>query len=126
MKKQFRITINGKSFEVEAELMEEKKSRRGSGRSGSVQAAAAAPTRTAAPAPVAVAADGAVPSPLAGKVVSIDVNSGDTVKSGDAIITLESMKMNTVVSAPADGTIGDILVNPGDSAEEGQPLLIIS
>jgi biotin carboxyl carrier protein len=63
---------------------------------------------------------------LAGKVVSIDIKEGTEVKAGDQIITLEAMKMNTVVSSPVDGTVMAIKVAPGDSVEEGQPLLTIS
>ena len=69
---------------------------------------------------------GSVPSPLAGKVVSISVNVGDSVKEGDTVIVLEAMKMNTLVTAPATGTVSAILVKPGDAVEEGQALVTIS
>ena len=47
------------------------------------------------------------------------------VKAGAPVLTLEAMKMNTVVSAPTDGTVSVVHVNPGDVVEEGQPLLTI-
>ena len=71
--------------------------------------------------PVAAGA-GDVPSPLAGKVVSLDVAAGTPVKAGDQILTLEAMKMNTIIYAPASGTLTAFCVNPGDTVQEGQAL----
>jgi biotin carboxyl carrier protein len=58
-------------------------------------------------------------------VVSIDVPIGAEVTAGQQVITLEAMKMNTVVSAPAGGTVKAVHVAAGDSVEEGQALLTI-
>ena len=46
--------------------------------------------------------------PITGKVISIDVKVGDTVKEGDVICMLESMKMENPILAPVDGTITEI------------------
>ena len=73
----------------------------------------------------AVAA-GDVPSPLAGKVVSIDVKLGQQVEANAQLLTLEAMKMNTYVFAPAAGTVKEILVHPGDAVEEGRVLVKMS
>ena len=62
-------------------------------------------------------------SPLAAVVVSIDVNVGDAVTEGQKVVTLEAMKMNTIVAAPAAGTVKAILVAAGDGVEEGQALV---
>ena len=89
----------------------------------------AAPVPVAAPAPVATPAPSAasgsgtpIPSPLAGKVVSLDVKPGTAVKEGDQVLTLEAMKMNTVIYAPKAGTVNSFCVAPGDTVAEGQPL----
>ena len=86
-----------------------------------VQYAPAPAAYAAAPAPAAAGA-GDVPSPLAGKVVSLDVAAGAPVKAGDQILTLEAMKMNTIIYAPASGTLTAFCVNPGDTVQEGQAL----
>ena len=137
MKKQFRITLNGKSYEVVAELVgeDEPAAFRLAVAADAAAPAATRPARTsgaaavAAPAPkatpAAAAGSGDVPSPLAGKVVSVDVSMGAQVEAGQKVITLEAMKMNTVVNASASGTVKAILVAAGDSVEEGQPLLTI-
>lgn len=127
MKKTLRISFNGKTFLVEAEVLGEDESPSRSTGTRATAAAAAASTPVAAPtsAPLAAAGAGDVPSPLAGKVVSIDAKVGSTVKAGDAVVTLEAMKMNTVVSAPVGGTVAAVHVNPGDSVEEGQVLMTL-
>lgn len=50
----------------------------------------------------------AVNAPMAGKLVSIDVKVGDSVKKNDELATLEAMKMFIKVFAPADGTVASI------------------
>ena len=107
--KKLRITVDGKVFDVSVELLDQVSS----------TTAAPAPAPVAAP---AAAGAGDVPSPLAGKVVSLDVAAGASVKAGDQILTLEAMKMNTIIYAPASGTLTAFCVNPGDTVQEGQAL----
>jgi biotin carboxyl carrier protein len=82
-----------------------------------------APARPAA-APAAVA--GAIKSPLAGKVMSVEVKPGQEVNEGQQVMTLEAMKMNTYVYAPKTGRVSAVHVNPGDAVEEGAVLMIIA
>ncbi|MCL2766729.1 MAG: acetyl-CoA carboxylase biotin carboxyl carrier protein subunit [Peptococcaceae bacterium] len=49
-----------------------------------------------------------VSAPMAGKLVSIDVKVGDTVKKNDPLATLEAMKMFIKVFSPADGKVATI------------------
>jgi biotin carboxyl carrier protein len=72
-----------------------------------------------------VAVSGAVLSPLAGKVVAVDVKPGMEVAEGAQVVTLEAMKMNTFVYAPKAGQVSAVHVNPGDAVEEGAALLTI-
>lgn len=123
--KKLRISVSGQIFEVEVEVLDEgqpvaapRAARRGSASVGEAPIAAS-------PAPKAPAASGAVPSPLAGTVVSITVKPGQVVKSGDNLVVLEAMKMNTFINATGDGTVKDILVKPGDAVEEGQALITL-
>lgn len=132
MKKQFRITLNDKTYEVVAEILGEEGDAPAAPAPGVARSARVASAAAVAPAPApapaaapATTAEGGVPSPLAGKVVSIDVPIGAAVTAGQQVITLEAMKMNTVVSAPAGGTVTAVHVAAGDSVEEGQALLTI-
>jgi biotin carboxyl carrier protein len=74
---------------------------------------------------VASSGAGDVACPLSGRVVSIDCAAGQSVAVGDKLVTLEAMKMNTIVYAHEPGTVKEILVNAGDAVEEGQALLRI-
>jgi acetyl-CoA carboxylase biotin carboxyl carrier protein len=58
-------------------------------------------------------------SPLPGYVGAVHVKTGDAVKAGDAIVTLQSMKMEIPVAAEIDGTIAEIMVNEGDEIDTG-------
>ncbi len=61
-----------------------------------------------------------VKSEITGKVWKLDTNPGDKLGEDDTILTLESMKMEIPVLAPANGTLKEILVGEGDSVKEGQ------
>lgn len=130
MKKLLRITVNGKVFDVEAELLDVPGTPAASKPAGAARAASSAPVTAPAPSEktttAPVAGDGDIASPLAGKVVSIDAPVGTAVKAGTKVITLEAMKMNTIISAPADGTVKAVHVAPGDSVEEGQLLMSLA
>ena len=64
-------------------------------------------------------------APLAGKIVSIEIQPGAKVEEDDEILVIEAMKMETPVFAPCDGTIGKIAVKEGDSVEEDDLLAVI-
>jgi biotin carboxyl carrier protein len=127
--KKLRVTVEGKSYEVLVEIVGESTSPV----PVQSQAAASAAPASVAPTPVALAqapakaaaGAGDIPSPLAGKVVSIDVKVGQAVDEGAQVATVEAMKMNTYIYAPKSGTVSAILVNAGDGVEEGSPLLRI-
>jgi oxaloacetate decarboxylase alpha subunit len=89
-----------------------------------IQAApAAAPV--AASAPAAGGAGQAVPAPLAGNIFKINTAAGQMVKSGDVIMVLEAMKMETEVRAPADGVVQAINVKEGDVVQVGDTLITL-
>ncbi len=53
--------------------------------------------------------------PMPGLVVRIDVAEGDTVEAGQALCTVEAMKMENILRAERKGRIARILAAPGDS-----------
>ena len=53
------------------------------------------------------------------------VKVGDSVNSGDVLVVLESMKMETEVKSHVSGVIQSIAVNEGDKISTGDELLII-
>ena len=63
--------------------------------------------------------DGALRAPMPGKIVACPVKMGDRVTKGDAIITLEAMKMEHVLTAPFDGVVESLSVSLGYLVVEG-------
>jgi len=60
-----------------------------------------------------------------GKVVNILVKEGDEVEENDPVVTLEAMKIEMPVVAPASGTVTEINVSPGDVVEADTVLIVI-
>ena len=58
-----------------------------------------------------------IAAPMPGMVASIAVSIGHKVSEGDALMTLEAMKMFTTVTAPCDGTVQEILVEVVNTLE---------
>ncbi len=84
----------------------------------------AVPAPTTAPAAPAQAAGNSLTlnAPLPGVIVSIDVQAGQTVKSGQQVCTLEAMKMKNAIRSDRDGVIAQVNVNAGDLVKHNQPL----
>lgn len=53
------------------------------------------------------------------------VKIGSTVKKGDVIMIIESMKLMNEIQSEFDGTVKEILVRNGDAVEYDQPIMII-
>jgi biotin carboxyl carrier protein len=63
--------------------------------------------------------------PITGKIISVDVKAGDTVKEGDVICVLESMKMENPILAPVDGTVTEVNVSVDQVVKPGDTIAII-
>ena len=59
------------------------------------------------------------------KVVKIPVRKGDRLSSGDIVVVLEAMKMQSNYKVTSDCTVRDILVNEGDSVNANQVLIVL-
>ena len=69
--------------------------------------------------------DGAVRSPMPGKVVKILVAKGATVVRGQGVVVVEAMKMENELSAPRDGVVKEISVAEGQPVDGGALLLTL-
>lgn len=91
------------------------------------EAAAAKPeakATEAAPArPKAVITGHAVTAPLPGRVLTLSVKVGDTVKAGQEVAVLEAMKMENAITTDYSGTVKQIFVAEGDNVPTDAPLL---
>jgi biotin carboxyl carrier protein len=124
--KKLRVTVDGKAYDVLVEILDEGGTpapARPAAQPAHVESAHVSAPPVTAPAGGGSSAPGDVPSPLAGKVVALDVQPGQKVEAGAQLLTLEAMKMNTYVFSPTAGTVKEILVAPGDAVAEGQVLV---
>jgi biotin carboxyl carrier protein len=120
MKKTVRISFEGKTYDVEVEVLD-----------SAVAAAPAAPVAAPAPAPAAapapaVAGGTEVKSPLAGSVFKLKVNVGETVAANQEVAVIEALKMENPVVAPCAGKVTSISVKETDTVTDGQVLMTIA
>jgi pyruvate carboxylase len=58
-----------------------------------------------------------IAAPMPGKISSVAVTKGRTVKAGDRLLSIEAMKMETALHADHDGRIAEVLVKAGDQID---------
>ena len=112
--KTYKVKVNGKLYEVQLEAVTESAE------------SISAPAKTAPVAPATASAGAsAVEAPIAGKVLSIKVNVGDTVKKGQVVAVIEAMKLENEIPASADGVVKEICVSVGASVNNKDKLIIL-
>ena len=62
---------------------------------------------------------------ITGVVFQVTAKPGDTVAAGDAVIVLESMKMEIPVEAPRAGSVKEITVREGQTVQEGDTVALL-
>lgn len=62
---------------------------------------------------------------ITGTVVRVEVKPGDTVRPGDTVVVLESMKMEMPLEAQAGGRVREIRCKEGQAVSEGDVLLVL-
>ena len=67
----------------------------------------------------AAASDGAILSPMPGRIIAVAVAAGDAVIKGQKLLTLEAMKMEHSLIAPFDGTVAELNAAEGGQVSEG-------
>ena len=134
--KKFKVTVNGKSYEVDVEEL-------GTAAPAAPVPPAPAPVAAASPAPTPAPAASAassatqaapkghipdsavvVKAPMPGKISAIKQESG-SVTRGSVILVLEAMKMQNDIPAPQDGTLTEVRVAVGDNVKIGDVLAVI-
>lgn len=149
MARKFRITVNGKTYEVDVEefggssVASPSVTQAVAPAPAPAQApvqvqeaapAAPAPQATPEPAPApAPASAGAIPegattigAPMPGKILKVGVQMGQKVNEGDMLLVLEAMKMENEIYAPVSGTVVQISCKEGDNVNTNDPLVTIA
>ena len=62
---------------------------------------------------------------ITGTVWKIECRTGDTVKEGDVLVILESMKMELPIEAPKAGRVAEVLVKEGQGVTEGDAVAVL-
>ncbi len=132
--KQYRITVNGKSYDVTVEELNGARSAPmayttpvAAQPSAAPAAPAAVPPTPAPAAPAAAPGNGGtivtVKAPMPGTVIAFKVIVGQQVKRGDVLLLLEAMKMENEIVAPQDGTVAALRVPASASVNTGDALV---
>lgn len=111
--KVYKVKVNGKVYEVEVEAIDEVK--------GSIQA----PAQTKKEEVVVSQGSNDILAPIAGKVLSIKVNVGDTVKKGQTVAVIEAMKLENEIQSSFDGKVKQIVVSAGDDVRNKDVLIVL-
>ena len=118
----YRVNVEGQHFVVE--VSEGGEISHIAPASASAAPAVATPTQIASPPAGEVKCTMA--APLSGNIFKVLVSNGQAVTSGEVIIILEAMKMETEIRAQQDGVVTQLVVKQGDSVTVGSALLSLA
>ncbi|TKZ35213.1 biotin/lipoyl-containing protein [Brachyspira catarrhinii] len=135
MIKQYKITVNGKLYDVSVEEVGEILGGVHASKSVSTFVNPNNATNTNNEKQIAEKPQSAIPidenaisvkAPMPGTILSFTVSVGDEVSEGQVVAILEAMKMENELTAPASGKVKSIHVEKGSSVIENQVILQIS
>ena len=63
--------------------------------------------------------------PMPGKVVDVFVKEGEEVKSGQTLVIVAAMKMESEYKAGRDGKVKKVLVQPGETVDSDQVMIVL-
>ena len=106
--KVYKVKVNGKVYEVELEAVTENNET----------------IKAAAPAAVSSGSN-SILAPIAGKVIDVKVNVGDTVKKGQTVAIIEAMKLENEIQSQFDGKVVEIKANKGASVNNKDVLIVL-
>jgi acetyl-CoA/propionyl-CoA carboxylase biotin carboxyl carrier protein len=125
----FTVEVNGKRFEVS---LEERGAPAiptpsgGGGSAGGNTRSRPAEAESDDDEEVVIEGDGEqIAAEMQGTILSVDVEEGDEVASGDVVCVLEAMKMENDVVAERGGTVTQVLVGEGESVDMGDVLVVL-
>ncbi len=64
-------------------------------------------------------------APMGGKVIEVNVKSGDTISEDDEVIIIEAMKMELPIASTTSGTVAEVRCEEGDTVEADAVLIVL-
>lgn len=126
MEKRFKVTVDGRAYDVTVEEVTETGNLYPSPGLSAASVTGRAPATAPAPAaPVASGGANDLASPLAGVIVDVLVQPGQDVAEGGKVMVIEAMKMKTQINAHKSGKVSSVNVAIGDGVDAGQSLMVI-
>ncbi len=120
------VEVNGTDYEVEIKTPEKAPAPPPAAAKSGVSVPTPTPATPPTPEPAPSATGNVIQAPMAGVIVAVKVKPGDTIKAGDVVVTIESMKMENEIRAPRSGEVKEVLVSPGDKVDAGTTLIVLS
>jgi methylmalonyl-CoA carboxyltransferase small subunit len=115
------ITIDGKAYAVDVEIVEDEEDAAASSY-GTRPAAHATDGHAQAHADIWDSEGKICRSPVMGLVIKVLIEPGQAVEAGELMLVLEAMKMETNVTAPRAGIVKSVHVKPGEPVKVNQLL----
>ena len=119
------VEVNGYKYSVEFDRSLETTKTPKLVRSQVVPSTDISPSEQKTSSPTGPKGAGYVKSPLPGTILDVHVAVGDSVKSGDKLVTLEAMKMENVINSDKGGKVTSVNFKKGESVMEGDILIEI-
>ena len=117
----YKVKVNGKTYEVQLESVEEVASTE-----TVVEQKVETPKKATSKKVANSNVEGLdVLSPIQGNVIDVKVKVGDKVKKGDVLLLIEAMKLENEVNAPCDGEVVEVIAVKGQTVTAKQLLLKI-
>ena len=121
--KKFKISVNGKQYEVDVEEISGDESVTPSKNTGSAPAKNTEPPKQKVSSTSGNTGSEKITAPMPGTILKINVEVGAEVKSGDVLCVLEAMKMENDITAPRDGKVASVNAGKGASVNAGDILV---
>ena len=117
------VIVNGKSYTVEFERESVTANRPIVRKAVQKTNTAETIVKKATTSVVKAGSEKSIKSPLPGNIFKVLVSVGQTVKRGEQLVVIESMKMENNIMADKDGTVKTIHVKVGQSVLQGDALV---
>jgi biotin carboxyl carrier protein len=106
--KLYKIKVNGKTYEVEVESIENLESKPAPQKKETTNESTTN-----------------VLAPMQGTITDLRVKVGSEVKKGDVLMILEAMKLENDILCPVDGYVRQVLIKENDKVDLNQLMLVI-